>query len=40
MRFIKYASGPLAGWVGYVEAQDWTLFVAANGSTYLHQERP
>ena len=29
-----------AGWTGYTEHADWVLFVADDGSTYLHRRQP
>lgn len=31
-----YTHAPVAGWSGYLETDNWTLFYAADGSTCLH----
>ena len=38
LNWHKYDAAPVAGWIGYVEGDGWTLFVAEDGQAYLHVE--
>jgi hypothetical protein len=37
MKQHTYDNAPAAGWSGYTEGPDWVLFIADDGSTFLHR---
>lgn len=39
MKFKRYKHGPIGGvWVGFIDAEKWTLFVAVDGTAHLHEK--